>query len=135
MVTLKRVAVNGSMSKWRPVTSGVPHGSVLAPALLNIFVGDTDSGIESTLSNFADDTKLCGAVNMLQGRDAIQQDLDRLQKWASVNLMEFNKAKYKVLPMGRGNPKHKSRLRREWTESSPEEKDLWVPVAEKLNVT
>jgi len=78
----------------------------------NIFVGNTDSGIESTLSKFADDTKLCGAVNMLQGRDAIQRDLDRLQKWASVNLMEFNKAKYKVLPIGQANPKHKSRLGR-----------------------
>jgi len=27
-----------------------------------------------------------------------------------VNRMKFNKAKYKVLHMGRGNPKHKYRL-------------------------
>ncbi|PKU43178.1 rna-directed dna polymerase from mobile element jockey- hypothetical protein [Limosa lapponica baueri] len=85
------------MSKWRPVTSRVSQGSVLGRALFNIFLGDMDSGIRCTLSKFVDDTKLYGAANMLQGSDAIQRDLDRLERWVYVNLVKFNQAKCKVL--------------------------------------
>ena len=98
------------MSRRKPITSGVPLGSILGPILLNIFINDIDSGIECTLSKFADDTKLSVAVDSLEGRDGIQMVFDRLEEWADVNIVNFNKAKCKVLHLGRANLQYQYRL-------------------------
>ena len=64
-------------SRWGLVTSDVPQGSILRPVPFNTFINNIGSGIECILSN-----------------------LDRLEKWALLNLLIFNKAKCKLLHLG-----------------------------------
>jgi len=65
-------------------------------------------------------------VDIPEGRDAIQRDHDRLERWACKNLIKCNKAKCQVLHIGQGNPN-------KWIKDSPA-KNLEVLEDEKLNM-
>ena len=79
-----------------------PQRSILGLMLFNIYINDTDSGIEHTLGKFDDDAKLSGATDTTEGRDAIQRDLDELVKWPHVNLMRFKQGQVQSVALGSG---------------------------------
>ena len=130
----QRVVVNGKVSSWESVLSGVPQGSVLGPLLFLIFIDDIDEGLGAKCLKFADDTKIIGRVESEEDRAGIQRDIDRLGKWGDDWEMSFNVGKCKVLHLGgRKNPCSSYKLNGEDIQEVGKEKDLGVIVDNKLN--
>lgn len=80
-----------------------------------------DSGIECPLSKPAEDTKLTGALSMLEGQDVIQRHQDKLENGTQINL---NQAKCKILYLGWDNPYYQYKLGEDVIQRSLAEKDL-----------
>ena len=68
----QRVVVSSTESSLKHVARVVPQGSVLCLVLLSTFISNLDEGIECILSKFANDTKLGGVADTLEGCAAIQ---------------------------------------------------------------
>ena len=97
----QRVCLNGSCSGWKPVTSGVPQGSVLGPLLFVIYINDLSLCVSSSLFKFADDAKLYRLISNPTDIQLLQKDIDSLYEWSSNWLLNFNISKCKVMHVGR----------------------------------
>ena len=77
--------MDGEVSSWKPVLSGVPQGSVLGPILFLIYINDLEEGVTGKILKFADDTKLFRKVKEIGGKQKFQDDIDKLVKWSEKN--------------------------------------------------
>ena len=73
----QRVVVDGVVSNWKAVLSGVPQGSVLGPILFLIYINDLDDDITSKVLKFADDTKVFRKIKSDADRQHLQDDLNK----------------------------------------------------------
>ena len=58
----QRVVLNGKMSKWTSVTTGVAQGSVLGPLFFFIYINDLVENLSPAAKLFDDDTSLFSVV-------------------------------------------------------------------------
>ena len=78
----QRVSVNGSLSRWLEVLSGIPQVSVLGPVLFILYINDLPGVISSFCMLFADGTKLYNKSNTRDEHNILQNDLNSLMKGA-----------------------------------------------------
>ena len=128
----QRVRVNGALSNWAPVTSGVPQGSVLGPALFVLFVNDLPDQLSCSTKLFADDTKVFCDVKTQESRTRFQEDLEHLEAWSERWLLPFNTSKCSVMHLGRTNVNEKYKLHHQHLSHHQVEKDLGVNIDEDL---
>ena len=88
------IIANGVKSNQSNVKSGVPQGTVLGPILFLILINDINSGIDSHVSLFADDTRILRGVKNEEEVEDLQRDLEKLYQWQESNNMSFNGEKF-----------------------------------------
>lgn len=91
------VLINGYKSSPIVVTSGVPQGSNLGPLLFLIFINDLGSKLNCDYDFFADDLKIFRKIKSVSDHQLLQNDLDTLNNWCTVNDMHLNIEKCYIL--------------------------------------
>lgn len=99
---IQHVTVDGAMSVSHQVTSGVPQGSVLGPLLFLLYINDMPDCVQySNLRLFADDSLVYNTVQSTSDSKNLQEDLNRLIKWAEDWQMRFNAGKCESMTIAR----------------------------------
>ena len=95
------VNIGNAESTVAPILSGIPQGSVLGPTLFVIYINDLLDNLKSDGLLFADDAKVFSQVASEAEALLLQSDIDTLENWSKLWLLNFNTDKCHVLTLGK----------------------------------
>lgn len=107
------VCCNGATSESVAVTSGVPQGSVLGPLLFSLYIDDLPGVLKyCRIQLFADDVQIyCAHSDSFTAVTQLNEDLQRVARWASMNSLEINYTKTKAMLYGTNQRVDSAQLR------------------------
>ena len=132
------VSVNGQSSDWKPVTSGIPQGSVLGPVLFVLYINDLPDAMEynSEPYLYADDTKIFREITNPSDCDLLQRDMHLMHDWSEKWMLKFHPDKCKTMRIGRSKVEkweYNLKSGSKPMEESTAEKDVGVIIDNKLS--
>ena len=130
----QRVKINDSMSRWTPVVSGIPQGTVLGPLLFIIYINDIVSFCQSGshLFLYADDAKIFRYIENENDYFKLQADIHDIVRWINKALLKLNINKCKIVSFGRNVSDYEYEIDNIKLERLKSIKDLGVMFDEKL---
>ncbi len=92
------VQFKGKISDTKPVTHGVPQGSILGPLLFIVFMNDLPLHVDSSLDMYADDSTLGASGKTIEDSEVkLNSDMVKVNTWCKHNKMAINCDKTKVM--------------------------------------
>ena len=86
------------------MVSGVPQGTVLGPILFILYLNDMKTCVKhSVISSFADDTRIKKAIQNVEDKNMLQNDLDKCVNWSEENNMQMHAEKFELLMHSTGS--------------------------------
>ena len=97
----QHVFYNGESSNLKPISCGVPQGSVLGPLLFLIYINDLPNiSTDLKFSLFADDTNIYfESDDLIKLEKVVNKELKNIFLWLNVNRLSLNVSKTNFSPI------------------------------------
>ena len=132
----QRVKIEDILSSPKLVSSGIPQGSVLGPALFVVFINDLPENISNPMCMFADDTKVYTPIHSLaHSVQSLQNSINLLSQWSKTWQLTFNESKCNILTVQTKAKHHHHSYTFDLTTLGhiTEEKDLGITIDSALS--